>query len=246
MNPGDLQAWIENWAQENSSAVEVWGREKVWKRIKGVIDAGGDIKSISVGEDTESVDLRNWVKKHLEANPGYKKLAFEDNISSAELILYKLPDAPAQPSMQKNPKVAAVEQLLSEVSGFNDDGTGSTDVGSTSGQSAGGAGDPRNRTQLAQVADEVEDTASMIAGLIDRSPEFADSPVGRGLFYSLDNINKRLVVIAEQVEELAEKSYAADERSERLPSMSNTPAAESVTAVNKFLDAVVEPARKKS
>lgn len=229
-----LEEWITSWAQENSSAVEIWGSEKVWQRIKGVIDAGGDVKSISVGEDTEKVDLRNWARKHLEANPGYRKLAFEDNISSAELILYKLPGGPARSSMQNNPKTAAVEQLIDKVVGrLNEDDA----VGVVSGEVGGNQDDPRDRTTLASTADEIEDAASMVAGLIDRTPEFADSPTGQVLLYRLKRIYRHLTDIASEVEELAARSHEAEERSERLPSMSNTPAAESV---RKMVDDVAK------
>lgn len=226
--PGQsLEDWISTWAQENGSAVEIWGNEEIWEGIKAVVDTGCEIKAVALNpEDGPISELEHKV---ILDNPGFKKLVSEDNIDSAEIIIYKpcggAQTPPAKPSVA-TPKVANVEALLNRA--VKRIGDSSMDLS----RSAGVA--------VAQLADGIEDMASMVAGLITRTPGYDQTPNGRKLAELLRHADYFLSQAHEIVDDEANAEGEQERRKTRLPSMANTPAAESVELVRKMIGEVAK------
>lgn len=120
-DPVDMDDWIVDWAEENGSAVEIWGSRELRQKIKDIVDTGGIVMPIGLDTDTAAEQglmgpggkhgqdggeglrrladqiAQKWAKK------GYQELAFEDNFDQGELLLFK----PGDWRNLKDPKLIA-------------------------------------------------------------------------------------------------------------------------------------------
>jgi hypothetical protein len=74
----DLDDWIVSWGEKNNSAVDLWGDEGLWKKIKKLVDSGVKIKV---------AHSENDVKKYKQL--GWKTLSMKDTYSQYEALMVK-------------------------------------------------------------------------------------------------------------------------------------------------------------
>ena len=56
----DIYDWIENWSQENGSAVEIWGDEDLWEKIKEMVDSGVKVKAVDSEQKINKFRKMGW------------------------------------------------------------------------------------------------------------------------------------------------------------------------------------------
>ena len=88
-----LDEWINEWCLENGSAVEIWGDEQLWTKIKQAVDSGAKVVAVDSREKVDEM-----------VNGGYTLLADEENGDSYDSILVK-DSKPAATAGRKRPAV---------------------------------------------------------------------------------------------------------------------------------------------
>lgn len=79
-NVYDLASFIKNWAEENGSAVDMWGWEQDWQEIKDAVESGVKLKIVTSVKALEKYTDAGW--EELTSDPFGTEDAFE-------AILYK-------------------------------------------------------------------------------------------------------------------------------------------------------------
>lgn len=88
----ELHNWISNWANDNGSAIDVYGTIKLWSKLKDIVEAGDKIKIVH-GEYPRSINGRSVddsffrAQEQLEAK-GWTLFHHEENGDSYELIYH--------------------------------------------------------------------------------------------------------------------------------------------------------------
>lgn len=63
-----IQDWIENFAQEIGSAVEVWGNEDLWERLNVLVRGGCKIKAVNSHAAAKRLIQQGYVVEAAEEN----------------------------------------------------------------------------------------------------------------------------------------------------------------------------------